>query len=171
MSRHACAWLSAKAPSRVRSTRRPRTNHSSASPSSASTCFTCTRRKGDSDLDTKGLWDRERLAQVVTNLIGNAIQHGRLDGSIDVRLRDEGDAVCLLVHNDGSPIPADLLPSIFDPFRRGRRRATQKAEGLGLGLFIVREMVRAHSGEISVQSTEAEGTTFTVKLPRRSLDF
>jgi len=125
----------------------------------------------DSDLDTKGLWDRERLAQVVTNLIGNAIQHGRLDGSIDVRLRDEGDAVCLLVHNDGSPIPVDLLPSIFDPFRRGRRRATQKAEGLGLGLFIVREMVRAHSGEISVQSTEAEGTTFTVKLPRRSLDF
>jgi PAS domain S-box-containing protein len=125
----------------------------------------------DSDLNTKGLWDRDRLAQVVTNLIGNAIQHGKLDGSIDVLLRDEGDAVCLLVHNDGSPIPDDLLPSIFDPFRRGRTRATQKAEGLGLGLFIVREMVRAHSGEISVQSTEAQGTTFTVKLPRRPLDF
>src|SRR6202022_1932530 len=104
----------------------------------------------DSDIDTKGLWDRERLAQVVSNLIGNAIQHGKLDGSIDVCLRDEGGAVRLLVHNDGSPIPADLLPSIFDPFRRGQTRTTRKTEGLGLGLFIVREMVRAHSGKIRV---------------------
>ena len=121
----------------------------------------------DADMDTEGLWDPERLGQVVANLIGNAIQHGKPDGPIDVRLRDEGDAVCLQVHNDGSPIPADLLPSIFDPFRRQSTRADQKTEGLGLGLFIVREMVRAHSGEIGVRSTEADGTTFIVKLPRR----
>jgi signal transduction histidine kinase len=104
---------------------------------------------------------------VVGNLIGNAIQHGKPDGSIEVCLRDEGGAVLLLVHNEGPPIPADLLPSIFDPFRRGQTRTTRKTEGLGLGLFIVREMVRAHWGEIRVQSTEAEGTTFIVKLPRK----
>jgi PAS domain S-box-containing protein len=121
----------------------------------------------DADMDTKGLWDRERLAQVVANLIGNAIRHGKPDGPIDVRLRAQGDAVCLQIHNDGSPIPADLLPSIFDPFRRHGISAGRNSDGLGLGLFIVREMVRAHSGEIGVQSTEAEGTTFSVTLPRR----
>jgi PAS domain S-box-containing protein len=122
----------------------------------------------DADTDTKGLWDPERLAQVVANLIGNAIQHGKPDGPIDVRVRDEGDAVRLQVHNDGPPIPADLLPSIFDAFRKQSTRASLKTEGLGLGLFIVREMVRAHSGNIWVESTEAEGTTFVVKLPRKS---
>lgn len=121
----------------------------------------------DADMDTKGLWDRERLAQVVANLIGNAIRHGKPDGPIDVRLRAQGDAVCLQIHNDGSPIPADLLPSIFDPFRRHGISAGRNSDGLGLGLFIVRERVRAHSGEIGVQSTEAEGTTFSVTLPRR----
>ncbi len=120
----------------------------------------------DADLDTKGLWDRERLAQVVANLIGNAIRHGKPDGPIDVRLRAQGDVVCLQIHNDGPPIPADLLPSIFDPFRRHGISAVRNSDGLGLGLFIVREMVRAHSGEIGVQSTEADGTTFSVTLPR-----
>ncbi len=121
----------------------------------------------DSDMDTTGLWDRNRVAQVVANLVGNAIQHGRQDSPIDVRLRDEGEVVCLLVHNDGPPIPADQLPSIFDPFRRRTLHTTRKAQGLGLGLFIVREMVRAHTGEVNVQSTEADGTTFIVKLPRK----
>ena len=119
-----------------------------------------------SDMDTQGIWDRERLAQVVSNLVGNAIQHSKPDSPINVSLRGEGDVVSLWVHNDGPPIPEELLPTIFDPFRRGKRQ-TQKSEGLGLGLFIVREMVRAHSGEVRVQSTEAEGTTFIVRLPRQ----
>jgi len=119
-----------------------------------------------SDMNTQGVWDRERLAQVVSNLVGNAIQYSMPDSPIDVSLRGEGDVVSLWVHNDGPPIPAELLPTIFDPFRRGNRHA-QRTEGLGLGLFIVREMVRAHSGEIRVQSTEAEGTTFIVRLPRQ----
>ena len=121
----------------------------------------------DVQTDTKGLWDRERLAQVVANLIGNAIRHGKPDGSIDVRLRAQGNGVCLQVHNEGPPIPADLMASIFDPFRRHGIPSVQKSDGLGLGLFIVREMVRAHSGEIGVQSTETDGTTFYVMLPRR----
>jgi PAS domain S-box-containing protein len=118
------------------------------------------------DDDTRGLWDRGRLAQVASNLIANAIQHGGPGSPIDVRVRDCGQAVSLAVHNQGPPVPAELLPSIFDPFRRGRGHPTSKAEGLGLGLFIVREMVRAHHGEVAARSTEAEGTTFTIRLPR-----
>jgi phosphoserine phosphatase RsbU/P len=120
----------------------------------------------EADNDTRGLWDRGRLAQVVSNLIANAIKHGAPGGPIGVRVRDCGQAVSLAVHNQGPPVPAELLPSIFDPFRRGSAYATPKTDGLGLGLFIVREMVRAHHGEISARSTEAEGTTFTVMLPR-----
>jgi signal transduction histidine kinase len=117
------------------------------------------------DDDTRGVWDRQRLAQVVSNLIGNAIQYGKPDGTIDVRVGDCGEDVSLAVHNQGPPIPAELLPSIFDPFRRGGVYAKQN-DGLGLGLFIVREMVRAHHGEIAAHSTEGEGTTFSVRLPR-----
>jgi PAS domain S-box-containing protein len=120
----------------------------------------------EADNDTRGLWDRGRLAQVVSNLIGNAIQHGAPGGPIDVRVGDRGEAVSLVVHNQGRPVPAELLPSIFDPFRRGSAHATSKTDGVGLGLFIVREMVRAHHGEIVAHSTEGEGTTFTVRLPR-----
>jgi PAS domain S-box-containing protein len=123
----------------------------------------------DPDINTNGIWDRERLAQVVSNLIANATQHGQPNGPVDVHVRDEGDLVCLMVRNQGSPIPPDVLPTIFDPFARPRTRAT-KTDGLGLGLFIVREMVRAHSGEITVQSNEVDGTTFTVRLPRRLED-
>lgn len=117
------------------------------------------------DGDTRGLWDRERLAQVVSNLIGNAVQHGKPAAVIDVQLGNEDDAVTLRVHNEGPAIAADLLPSIFDPFRR-QRSATGRGEGLGLGLYICREMIRAHGGEIAVQSSDGAGTTFTVRLPR-----
>jgi PAS domain S-box-containing protein len=120
----------------------------------------------EADGNTRGLWDRGRLAQVASNLIGNAIQHGRPGGPIDVRVRDCGKDVSLAVHNQGPPVPGELLPSIFDPFRRADAHATSKSDGLGLGLYIVREMVRAHHGDIAARSTEAEGTTFTVRLPR-----
>jgi signal transduction histidine kinase len=68
----------------------------------------------------------------------------------------------LEVHNVGPPIDPGLLPTLFDPFRRGQR----SANGLGLGLYIVREIVRAHHGTVEVASTPADGTTFTVTLPK-----
>ncbi len=117
--------------------------------------------------DGKGVWDKERMAQVVANLVGNAVQYGAPDQPITVRLDDEGEAVCLTVHNDGPPIPADILPAIFDPFRRGKDGARERSESLGLGLFIVHEIVRAHGGEIVVRSVEGEGTTFTVRMARQ----
>jgi sigma-B regulation protein RsbU (phosphoserine phosphatase) len=120
----------------------------------------------DTDVDTRGLWDRERLAQVVSNLVGNAIQHGNAHSAIDVQLRNNGDRVTLRVHNEGPAIAHDLLPLVFDPFRRQPTHPAPRAEGLGLGLYICREMIRAHGGEVAVQSSDSAGTTFTVQLPR-----
>ena len=122
----------------------------------------------EADPDVRGVWDSERLAQVVSNLVGNAIAHGKGDGAVSVVLRDEGDSVSLAVHNHGPAIPAELLPAIFDPFRGQARRSSRSSDGLGLGLFICRELVTAHGGEISVQSTDEAGTSFTVRLPRRA---
>src|SRR5262249_9647878 len=104
-------------------------------------------------------------SQVVGNLVGNAIQHGDPNSDIEVTLDDQGEAVELRVHNQGPPIPGDLLPVLFDPFR-GRSSHSPGRDGLGLGLYICREMVHAHRGEISVQSADGAGTTFTVRLPR-----
>ena len=122
----------------------------------------------DCDVYTSGIWDRDRLGQVVANLLGNAIQHGDPSQPIDVRVLDDGNEVRLSVSNGGAPIPAEVLPTIFDAFRRAAsRRSTtkEKTESLGLGLYIVREIVQAHAGTVSVESKLA-GTTFTVKLPR-----
>jgi signal transduction histidine kinase len=112
----------------------------------------------------KGQWDPARIARVVANLVGNAVDHSG-GAPVFVRARDEGDEVALEVRNRGAPIDAERLPSIFDPFQRGDASA-----GVGLGLYIVREIVRAHHGTVAVTSTLSEGTTFTVKLPKVSFD-
>jgi signal transduction histidine kinase len=114
--------------------------------------------------DTTGHWDPDRLEQVVSNLVGNAIQHGCADKPIEVRLRGGNHGVELVVRNAGHPIPTEVLPVIFDPFRRAKGSSPN---GLGLGLFITRQIVLAHEGVIDVVSMAA-GTTFTVKLPRRT---
>jgi K+-sensing histidine kinase KdpD len=111
--------------------------------------------------------DEPRLLQVVSNLIGNAIQHGAPESRVDVRVDGAApDALVLSVHNDGEPIPAELLPTVFEPFKRGERRGGGEGGSVGLGLFIVREIVRAHGGDVEVRSVAGEGTTFTVRLPR-----
>ncbi len=116
------------------------------------------------DGDTRGVWDRARLAQVVSNLVSNAIQYGKRDAAIAVEVDGEDGGVTLCVRNQGPTIAPDLLSSIFEPFRR--QHTIARGDGLGLGLYICREMVRAHGGEISVQSGDVSGTTFTVRLPR-----
>ncbi len=114
--------------------------------------------------DAAGRWDRLKLSEVLSNLLANAIQHG--DGSAPVTVEIEGDGplVVLRVHNQGPPIPPEVLPHVFDPFRRPR--GSPRAGHLGLGLFLVREIVDAHGGTVQVSSSAAEGTTFTVHLPR-----
>src|SRR5262249_31799739 len=117
--------------------------------------------------DGRGAWDGDRLAQVLSNLLRNAIQHGG-GGAIVVRVLDEGENVAITVHNQGPAIPADLLPFIFDPFRQGERRDARDAQSVGLGLYIVQQIVLAHGGQIYVWSPDRDGTTFTVRLPRHA---
>jgi PAS domain S-box-containing protein len=113
-----------------------------------------------------GRWDADRLAQVVQNLLGNAVAHGRPDSPVRVRLDGRDAEVRLAIHNEGVPIPRALLGRIFDPFRRGGTSSCGREDGVGLGLYIVRSIVEAHGGRIGVRSDHATGTTFTVRLPR-----
>jgi signal transduction histidine kinase len=118
--------------------------------------------------DQDGSWDADRLLQIISNLVSNAGQHGQAEGSIVVRLDGRSTAaVTLEVQNDGV-IAESILPNLFDPFR-GTRHRRDYSRGLGLGLFIVKEIVRAHGGTVDVASTPAHGTIFTVRLPRRVL--
>ena len=115
--------------------------------------------------DLHGDWDADRLAQLLSNLIGNAIQHG--DASQPVRCRLDGASaseVVFSIENAGA-IAADQLPRLFDPFGRGEVQRT-RSEGLGLGLYIVEQIALAHGGRVDVQSPGDATTRFTVRLPR-----
>lgn len=114
-----------------------------------------------------GAWDADRLGQVVANLLANALHHGAAGAPVGVALRAGDAAVSIEVHNLGPVIPPEALPTIFDPFRRGERiRSAAQGEGLGLGLYIVQQIVEGHGGRVEVRSTAGDGTTFTVTLPR-----
>ena len=115
--------------------------------------------------DITGCWDADRMSQVVSNLVGNALQHGTPERAVEVRLVPKESEVVLEVQSFGNPIAPDLLPRVFDPYRRGKT-AGKKSQGLGLGLFITQQIVHAHGGQIDVRSTATEGTRFTVTLPR-----
>jgi signal transduction histidine kinase len=110
--------------------------------------------------DVTGEWDPARVEQVVSNLVTNACLHGDAERPVLVRVTGLDDAVRIAVHNEGPPIPPEVLPHIFEPFRRG----DEHVAGLGLGLHIVQTLVEAHGGTVEVSSDES-GTTFTVVLP------
>ncbi len=116
--------------------------------------------------DMRGRWDPERITQVLSNLLGNALRHG--DPQVQVQLDLDGTdprALAFSVANRGEIAP-EVLSCLFEPFRRGRERAS-KSEGLGLGLFIVHQIVLAHGGRIAAESQDGV-TTFRVELPRRA---
>jgi signal transduction histidine kinase len=119
--------------------------------------------------DLAGEWDVDRLQQIVSNLIGNALQHGQRPGSVQVRLEGAApDAVAIAVSNEGT-IPPEMLSRLFDPFRSGSRAG--RREGLGLGLFIAQQIAVAHGGRIAVASSVDTGTVFRVTMPRRVAEF
>jgi signal transduction histidine kinase len=127
-------------------------------------------RKGDAPLvietrgDLRGRWDADRLAQVVSNLVGNALDHASRPGA-SVTLEGEGADVKLAVGNDGL-VDAQLLPVIFEPFHGRAFGARAKGRGLGLGLYITRQIVLAHGGRLELEQGPGERVTFTVTLPR-----
>ncbi|HZS38916.1 MAG TPA: ATP-binding protein [Polyangia bacterium] len=116
--------------------------------------------------DVRGEWDPARMAQVVSNLVANALTHGAADEPVQVSIAGDADVV-LSVRNRGPVIAPEVLPTIFEPFRRGGAADRGPSRGLGLGLYIVDQIVRAHAGTIAVDSTAERGTVFTVRLPRR----
>ncbi|MBV8519476.1 MAG: HAMP domain-containing histidine kinase [Acidobacteria bacterium] len=114
---------------------------------------------------TSGEWDAARLRQVVSNLVANAVQYGADTTPVEVSARGDESDVLLVVGNEGTPIPRSALPTIFDPFVRAPEGASTHRRGVGLGLYIARQIVIAHGGTIAVTSDDT-GTAFTVRLPR-----
>ncbi len=117
--------------------------------------------------DVTGSWDDDRLAEVVSNIAGNAIQYAAPGTVVTVDVHADGDHVVVEIRNQGEPIPADALPFIFEPFRRAHQREKSAVKNLGLGLYIAHEIVRAHGGTLAARSAEGT-TTFVMRLPREA---
>jgi sigma-B regulation protein RsbU (phosphoserine phosphatase) len=115
--------------------------------------------------DLRGEWDPDRLAQVVTNLTRNAVQHSPSGTPVRVTVHADEESVGVEVHNEGPPIAPELLPTLFEPFTQGSGRRSQEGN-VGLGLYISRELARAHGGRLEVESRQEAGTTFRLLLPR-----
>ena len=109
--------------------------------------------------------DADRLAQVVTNLAANALTYGTPDQPVAITSSITARELSIRVHNAGTPIPAELVPHLFEPLRRGEQQIKLGSRSVGLGLYIVQQIVLAHAGQVTVHSTQLEGTTISVIIP------
>jgi sigma-B regulation protein RsbU (phosphoserine phosphatase) len=119
---------------------------------------------------SRGEWDPDRLAQALSNIVGNALRHGSQTHPITVSTSTAEGSVVVDIHNEGEPIPVAAMPHLFDPFRRGTSDAdaASPGAGLGLGLFIAQQIIHAHDGGIAVSSSAADGTTVSIRLPHQA---
>jgi signal transduction histidine kinase len=124
--------------------------------------------------DTEGEWDCIRMGQVLSNLISNAVQYGPKGSPINVEVKGDAQSLVVSVRNGGTPIPSTSLSAIFSSFARVKEadadERDQHTTNLGLGLFIAKEIVKAHGGTIDVTSTQAAGTTFTATFPKHAAE-
>lgn len=111
-----------------------------------------------------GYWDGERIRQALHNLLENAIKYGREGAPISVVLATEMGRLRLSCHNEGEPIPPEIIPDLFKPFRRAPSAVTGHKPGWGLGLMLVQAIAVAHGGGVNVESTRRAGTTFTIDV-------
>lgn len=123
--------------------------------------------------DLRVVWDGARIGQAFANLLINGIQHGSDSDEVAVVVTGSKDDIVWSVNNRGAPIPPPVLRTIFDPARRfalrpASERSPGQAHNLGLGLYIAREIISAHGGRIAIASSKADGTTFTVQIPRHA---
>ena len=116
--------------------------------------------------DCTTVGDPDRLLQLLSNLVANALLHGQRDAPITATVEGRDHEIVIRIHNRGV-VPPEILPTIFDPFR-GRQQGRGGSHGLGLGLFITQQIAAAHGGRVDVESSLISGTAFTVRLPRRS---
>jgi hypothetical protein len=115
--------------------------------------------------DVTGTWDPDRLAEALSNLAGNAIEYAIPGTAMVVKAQADGADVVVEIRNQGRPIPAEVLPFIFEPFRRAQQGEKSKAGNLGLGLYIARQIVLSHGGTLDAHSVDGT-TTFVMRLPR-----
>jgi signal transduction histidine kinase len=119
--------------------------------------------------DLSGHWDPDRMRQAISNLLGNAIQHGTADQPVKLMAGAEGTHLSVSIQNGGSPIPPGEMSKIFEPLIRGsgiENPLKHRSGSIGLGLYIAREIVRSHGGNIDVVSDDESGTIFRIHLPR-----
>jgi signal transduction histidine kinase len=116
----------------------------------------------DAPDELDGQWDPARVGQAISNLVANALKHGEAGRPVHISVEASGEAVAVKVKNDGRPIASELRPVLFEPFAH----RDGSPHGLGLGLFIVKEIAVAHGGTIDFESSAETGTVFTLVLPR-----
>lgn len=119
--------------------------------------------------DAACVCDGQRVAQAISNLLGNALRHGRRDAPVAARVDgSQPDEIAVSVHNSGAPIPKATRESLFEPLVRGAESNQVGGYNLGLGLYVVREIALAHGGTAGVESDAASGTTFMLRIPRNA---
>ncbi|HVJ17165.1 MAG TPA: hybrid sensor histidine kinase/response regulator [Polyangiaceae bacterium] len=114
----------------------------------------------------EGEFDPDRLAQVIVNLASNALRYGQPETAVNIRASGTPDELSLAVHNFGEPIAEEERARLFEPLQRGKPALGRSGRSIGLGLFIVEQIVRAHHGRVEIRSDTEDGTTFTVRIPR-----
>jgi signal transduction histidine kinase len=113
----------------------------------------------------EGWWDRDAMRRVVENLVGNALKYGKPDAPIRITMESQHARMLLTVHNEGEPIPAEQLETVFQVFRRAEEAKEGEKRGWGIGLPYVRSVAESHGGSVQLDSGAGRGTTLAVDIP------